>query len=100
MHSIQTKGLTPNKYYDPADEKYINMDHIAHFFGCQLDQSLWGNPSFERCWLMQELLNAIGMCMESMPNNAFEDMYRCLHFDDDWDEDTGMNGMRFMGIKK
>ncbi len=28
---------------------------------------------------------------------AFENMYRCLQFDDDWDED---DGMRFTGIKK
>ena len=27
--------------------------------------------------------------MESMTKNAFEDMYRCLHFSDDWDADEG-----------
>ncbi len=82
VHSIHMKGWTP-KYYNPADEKYNNADHIAHFFGCQIAQSLRGNPSIERCWSTQESLDAIlGMCMESMPKNAFEDMYCCLHFDD------------------
>jgi hypothetical protein len=88
-HCITTKRWTP-KYYDPSmDEKYITADHVARFFGCQLARSLRGNPSIERCWSTRESLDAIGTCMESMPKNAFEDMYRCLHFDDDWDVEEG-----------
>jgi hypothetical protein len=40
----------------------------------------------ERCWLTWESLDAIGTCMESIPKNAFEDIYSCLHFNDDWDD--------------
>ena len=38
----------------------------------------------EQTWSTRELLNAIGTCMECMPKNAFKDIYTCLHFDDDW----------------
>ena len=89
VYCIQTKGFTP-KYFDPADEKYIQVDHVANFFGCQLAQSLWGNPSIDQCWLTRELLDTIGMCVESMPRNAFKDIYCYMHFvDDDWDVEEG-----------
>ena len=83
LHSIQTKGWMP-LYYCPADGKVISADNVACFFGCQLAQSLRGNPSIKQTLSTHELLDAIGTCMECMPKNAFQDIYTCLHFDDDW----------------
>jgi hypothetical protein len=85
LHVIKTKGWVP-KYYRPSDKKYIRADDVARFFGCQLARSLRGNMSIERCWSTRESLDAIGTRMESMPKNAFEDIYSCLHFNDDWDD--------------
>jgi hypothetical protein len=59
----------------------------VRFFGCQLARSLRGNPSIEQTCSLRESLDAIGTCMECMPKNAFQEIYTCLHFDDDWDDD-------------
>ena len=83
LHHIQTKGWTPIYY---RKEKVISADDVAHFFGCQLAWSLRGNTSIKRIWSTRELLDTIGTCMECMPKNAFQDIYTCLHFDDDWDD--------------
>ena len=88
MSKSMLTGWTP-KYYDPKDEKHITADHVARFFGCQIARSLRGHPAIDRCWSTRESLDSIGVCMESMTKNAFEDMYRCLHFSDDWDADEG-----------
>ena len=40
----------------------------------------------KRIWSTRESLDTIGTCMECMPKNAFQDIYTCLHFDDDWDD--------------
>jgi hypothetical protein len=92
LHSIKTKGWTP-KYYCPADEKVIIADHVARFFGCQPVLSLRGNPSIKHTWLTRESLDAIGTCMEYMPKNAFKDIYTCLHFDNDWDDNDGWDNV-------
>jgi hypothetical protein len=44
LHVIKAKGWVP-KYYRPSDKKYILADNGVRFFGCQLAQSLRGNPS-------------------------------------------------------
>jgi hypothetical protein len=82
LHVIKAKGGVP-KFYRLSDEKYIQADNVARFFGCQLARSLRGNPSIKLCWSTWELLDAIGTCMESIPKNAFEDIYSCLHFNND-----------------
>jgi hypothetical protein len=87
LHSIKDKGWTP-MYYCPADGKVISADDVARFFGCQLARSLRGNPSIQQTWSTRESLDAIGTCMECMPKNVFQDIYTCLHFDDDWDGDN------------
>ena len=84
LHSIKDKGWTP-LYYRPADGKVISADDVARFFGCQLARSLRGNPSIQRTWSTRKSLDAIGTCMECMPKNVSQDIYTCLHFDDNWD---------------
>ena len=86
LYSIKDNGWTP-LYYCPADGKVISADDVAHFFGCQLARSLRGNPPIQRTWSTHESLDSIGTCMECMSKNAFQDIYTCLHFDDDWDGD-------------
>ena len=77
LHSIKDKGWMP-----------ITVDDVARFFGCQLARSLRGILLIERTWLTCESFNAIGTCMECMPKNAFQDIYTCLYFDDNWDGDN------------
>ncbi len=91
LHSIKDKEWAP-MYYRPAGGKVISADDVARFFGCQLARSLRGNPSIRKTWSTRKLLDAIGTCMECMPKNAFKDIYKCLHFDDDWDEDNDWDG--------
>jgi hypothetical protein len=87
VHSIKSKGWMPC-YHCPADGKVIVADDVARFFGCQIARNLRGNPSIAHTWSTHEPLDTIGACMESMPKMAFQDIYHCLHFDDDWDEDN------------
>ena len=47
-------------------------------------------PSIDKTWSTRESLDAIGTVKESIPNNAFRDLYLCLHFTDDWYEEEGV----------
>ena len=51
---------------------------------------LRGFPSIDKTWSTQESLNAVGTVKKSMSNNAFLDLYCCLHFTDDWGEEEGV----------
>ncbi|KAL7536120.1 hypothetical protein ACHAXR_006945 [Thalassiosira sp. AJA248-18] len=76
------------RYYDPSKCNTIQADHVAHFYGCHMARMLRGFPSIEETWCTREALDAIGPVKESMPKDAYIDLYRCMHFsDDDWDEE-------------
>ena len=47
-------------------------------------------PPIDKTWSTQESLDEIGTVKESMPKDAFRDLYRCLHFTDDWDEEESV----------
>ena len=34
-----------------------------------------------------EYFDAVGPVKESMPQDAYKDLLRCMHFSDDWEED-------------
>jgi len=85
MHIMKDNSFSP-MYFDPMDEKYIQPDHVARFFGCQLVRAIKGLPSVKDCWSTRESLDAVGTAKESMPWGAFSDMQRCMHFADDWEE--------------
>ena len=89
-HLIRTQGYTPT-YFKPEDDKVVLGDHIACFFGVQIARMLRGFPSIRDTWSTREALFAIGMAAESMPRGAFEDINRCFHFADDWDEPENEN---------
>ena len=86
LHVSKEKRWVP-KYYCRSNKKYILANNVARFFGCQLTWSLRGNLLIEQCWSTRESLDAIGKCMESMPENSFEVIYSCLHFNNDWDNE-------------
>ena len=50
-----------------------------------------GFPSVEETWYKQDSLDAIGAVKESLPQYAFRDMYQCMQFLDDWDEEEEDN---------
>ena len=67
------------RYYTPSKGLVlITSDYVARFFGF---------PSVERTWNTREPLRAVGSVKESMPKDAYQDMYRCMHFSNDWEED-------------
>lgn len=61
-------------YFDPMDEKYIQADQVACFFGCQLVRVIKGLPSVDDCWSTREALDAVRTAKESMPCGVFSDM--------------------------
>ena len=76
------------RYYKPDEGLIILTDHIARFYGCQLARSNDGFPSIDDSWSTRDPLEAIGPLKECMPRDAFRDMYRCMHFNDDFDEES------------
>lgn len=46
-----------------------------------------GFPSIEETWSTRESIDHIAPAAESMPKDAYIDMYRCMHFSDDWEAD-------------
>ena len=51
---------------------------------------LRGFLSIDMTWSTRESLDAIGTVKESIPKDESRDLYRCLHFTDDWDEEEGV----------
>ena len=46
-----------------------------------------GFLSIKETWSTRESLVAISAVKESMPKDAYIDMYQYIYFSDDWDED-------------
>jgi hypothetical protein len=76
LHIIQKKGFKP-KYYNPSIGRVVTADHVARFYGCHMARMLRGFPSIAETWSTREALDAIGPVKESMPIDAYTDMYRC-----------------------
>ena len=91
LHIIRTKDYKP-KYYDPTKERVIETHHVARFFGVHLARMIRGFPSINDTWSTREPLKHVSTAVESMPKNAYIDMYRCMHFSDDWEESQDGNG--------
>jgi hypothetical protein len=47
-----------------------------------------GFPSINNSWSTWDPLEAIGPLKECMPQEAFRDMYHCMHFIDDFDNES------------
>ena len=90
IHIIRTQDYKP-RYYNPASDKVIMGNHVARFFGVQITRMLRGFPSIEETWSTRESLFEVDVPTESMPRNAFQDLNRCLHFVDDWEDEDGVD---------
>ena len=90
MHIVLHDGYN-SRFYKPKDDHVILADHVALFFGCQHARMMKEHPSIEHSWNTRDSLFHVGPCAESMPLAAFEDILRCLHFTDDWEEDADAN---------
>ena len=73
IHIMKDESFTPSHFY-PMDEKYIQADQVACFFGCQLVRVIKGLPSVDDCWSTREALDAVRTAKESMPCGVFSDM--------------------------
>lgn len=91
IYIMITKKFKP-RYYNPKEGQTIQADHVARFYGCHLARMQRGFPSIEATWSTRESLDCIGAVKESMPKDAYIDMYRCMHFSDDWDDDWDEDG--------
>ena len=94
MTHLMMQGWKP-RWFDPDNGTIILADHVARMFGCQQCRSIRGFPSIDECWSTRCPLDSIAPLKESMPRDAFTDMYRCLHFADDFDEDEEWSDIFF-----
>ena len=85
MTPHMNQGWKP-RWFDPDGGNVILSDHVARMFGCQQCQLIRGFPSVDNSWLTRCPINAIAPLKECMPRDAFSDMYRCIHFSDDYDD--------------
>ena len=83
------------KYYDLMGDgkteefKYITADHIARFYGVMMARIWSNNSSIDNMWSIRKILDTVPFVKESMPQDAYKDLYRCMHFVDDWEADSG-----------
>ena len=94
MTHLMVQGWKP-RWYNPDNGDVILTDHIARMFGCQQCRAIRGFPSVDDSWSTQCPIDAIVPLKECMPRNAFTDMYRCLHFADDFDNDEEWSDVYF-----
>ena len=90
VHLIKTTGWKPY-YYNPESDIIILGDHVARFIGVQSARMLHGFPSVEDTWSSRDALDAVGTAKESMPRAAYQEIARCLHFTDNWQEHEHVN---------
>ena len=62
--------------------------HVARFIRCKAAQILRGFLSVDDIWDTRESLNTVGMANDALPQAAYIDIQRCLHFSDNWDDDS------------
>ena len=77
------------RYFDPEKGFTIQGHMVKRYYGCHMARMLRGFPSMDDAWSTREPLDSIGSLKECMTKNAYEDMYRCMHFSDNWDEKDG-----------
>eukprot|EP00956_Cyclotella_meneghiniana_P038739 scaffold159386_cov22-Cyclotella_meneghiniana.AAC.1 len=84
LHIVANKNYKP-KFYKPALGKKIEADHVARFYGVHMSRMICGFPTIEETWSTREALKHVSSAAECMPKDAYIDMYRCMHFSDDWE---------------
>ena len=81
---IEDKSYKP-RYY--KDGKTFTTGHVTRFYGALLAKILSGNPSNNQMFSTREIFDAVEPVKNSMPQSAMEDLSRCLHFADDWEDE-------------
>ncbi|KAL7517840.1 hypothetical protein ACHAWF_000163, partial [Thalassiosira exigua] len=81
IYLMEHRGWKP-KYYDPAKGVVITGDHVCRMYGAMIGRTLSGNNSIEDIWSERHSFKACGPIKESMPQDAFKDLCRCMHFAD------------------
>ena len=76
------------KYYNPVgakkdDFKYIQTNHVTRFYGVMMARIWSNNTSVANMWSVREILDDVPSMKESMPQDAYKDLYGCTHFVDD-----------------
>jgi hypothetical protein len=84
LYIMHAKEFKP-KYFKPSKELTIQAHHVARFYGVHMARMIRGFPSIEETWSSRESLDHVGAAAECMPKDAYIDMYRCMHFSDDWE---------------
>ena len=84
MSYLMLGGWKP-RWFDPDKGTIIKDDHVLRMFRCQQCRSIRGFPSIDDCWSTRCTIDSIAPLKESMPRDAFTDMYRCFHFADDFE---------------
>ena len=87
MELVLHDGYNP-RFYKPKDDYVILADHVARSFGCQHARMMKGHPSMEHSWSTRDSLFHVELCAKSMLLSAFMDVHRCLHFANDWEDDS------------
>ena len=86
LHIMDTQLYKP-KYYNPDEGYIISGSDVARFYGFLLGCSLSGGGAITDLWSTRDAFSACHPIKERMPQYAFKDLSRCMHFADDWDDD-------------
>jgi hypothetical protein len=87
LHEVhyESKRMEATVLQSRERARIITADHVVRFKGCHMVRMLLGFPSIEVTWSTCESLGHIGAVVASMPRDSYCDMYRVMHFTDDWD---------------
>ena len=86
-------GYKP-KYYDLCGEKKDNIctevqaHHIAWFYGVMMARIFSSNTSIDTMFSVCECLDSVPCVKEAITQDAYKDLYCCMHFVDDWEADS------------
>ena len=89
VHLMETEELKL-RYQDTPIDQIILAENVCIFFSCKYARMLGGFPSIDKTWYTLESLNSIGTVKEIITKDAFQYLYRCLHFTEDWDDEEGV----------
>ena len=81
-----------HKYYDPVGDKkddfeVIQTNHVVRFYRVMMARMWSKNTSVNIIWSICEVLDAVPSVKESIPKDAYKDLYCCMHIGDDWEAD-------------
>ena len=97
---VMHHGYKP-KYYDLCGEKKGNIciefqvHHIARFYGVTMIRIFSSNPLIDTMFSVCQNLDSVPYVKEVITQDAYKDLYRCMHFVDDWEVDSEQEWREF-----